>query len=1123
MTSEAPGDTSKRQKIVHLTQKEHVRQRPEVLYGSMAERPTVVPVVDDEGRIRPRTVTASPGVVNLTKEGFDNCLDNCQRDETQTYIAATWDGDTLTLANDGSTLPVERDAEGRWPVALAFGEFQAGSNFDTADTGRKDVLFTAGLNGVGSKGLVVFGRKFVALVQNMRDAREARHVWETNMDVVREPVVKPVRRELKRNLTRIEWTPDFAALGVRDPSGCMEAICEWAAYSASLCAPPTVRVTYNGVRLKLRTPVEFCKAFGGTGVMCRLHLTNAADRRVCDVCVAVDEADDCAWWRAEATSALSLTHAFVNATPCREGTHAKHLLQKIAEVIEAKARSRREAKGVAVHVTPTFIARRAVVVGTFLIEDPRFTAQDKRCLDTKVAQFGWPFRLPDSFCRELERSALVDLAIREAREREDAEASRVTRATPARAAHIAKYERPRRLHTPRATLIVTEGDSAKNFGVAGLSVGRLRDDHGIYPIRGKFLNVRGLSPKAIADNKEANELLRILGLQMGVVYTEETARKLPYARLMILSDQDVDGGHIAGLLCNLVHVVAPSLLRLRPDYVVRFATALIRVTPPRAREDVGFYSQGEFDAYRAAEEAAGRALGTVKFFKGLGTCDAALAKRYFADIGRHTTVIRRVDERCDERIDLFFHRGRAADRKAFLLQCDPEAHVDYSADATSYRDLVERELLPQFARASIRRAIPSLADGFKESLRKVFYGARHLRLTSEISVAKAAGKISSLTNYHHRGTAMEDAIIGMAARYAGTANLNLLEPRGQFGSRHSHVAASAAYPNIVLNAPLHRLLYPPEDDAVLTHVVDEGERVEPEHYVSVIPTALCFGCRGIAVGWSTEVPQFDPRDLVAASLAHLAGDPLPELTPWYRGFGGPIEREAEGGVWTVRGVLHREGRDVHVTEVPPFRETDAHKEEWTRRFDKGVEVGDGHTDERVHLILRDGGDATLEDLGLVKRITFGNVHLLDARGELVKYESPERVVREHAALRLALYDRRLAHLVAKAERELLLARSKARYVRLRIAGEFVMAAQPSDAEACAALDRLGGLHRDADGSYDYLLDLPDRTFNAARAEAIEVAAERKAALLAELRAKTPEGEWRAELLELRAALDGELC
>jgi len=62
-------------------------------------------------------------------------------------------------------------------------------------------------------------------------------------------------------------------------------------------------------------------------------------------------------------------------------------------------------------------------------------------------------------------------------------------------------------------LIVTEGDSAKALAVSGLSVIG-RDYYGVFPLRGKLMNVREESKKKIAENAELNNLIRILGLQV---------------------------------------------------------------------------------------------------------------------------------------------------------------------------------------------------------------------------------------------------------------------------------------------------------------------------------------------------------------------------------------------------------------------------------------------------------------------------------------------------------------------------------------------------------------------------------------------------------------------------------
>ncbi len=90
----------------------------------------------------------------------------------------------------------------------------------------------------------------------------------------------------------------------------------------------------------------------------------------------------------------------------------------------------------------------------------------------------------------------------------------------------------------RCTLILTEGDSAKALAMAGLEVVG-RDLFGVYPLRGKMLNVRDASLQSIKDNKEIKELTDILGLQLGKTYnTREERVGLRYGHVMIMADQD---------------------------------------------------------------------------------------------------------------------------------------------------------------------------------------------------------------------------------------------------------------------------------------------------------------------------------------------------------------------------------------------------------------------------------------------------------------------------------------------------------------------------------------------------------------------------------------------------------
>ena len=89
-----------------------------------------------------------------------------------------------------------------------------------------------------------------------------------------------------------------------------------------------------------------------------------------------------------------------------------------------------------------------------------------------------------------------------------------------------------------------------------------RDTYGVFPLRGKVLNVREATPKQILENKEFSDLKKIIGLQQNMKYKESNMEELRYQRIMIATDQDEDGIHIKGLLFNLFQYFWPSLLKV---------------------------------------------------------------------------------------------------------------------------------------------------------------------------------------------------------------------------------------------------------------------------------------------------------------------------------------------------------------------------------------------------------------------------------------------------------------------------------------------------------------------------------------------------------------------------------
>jgi len=85
-------------------------------------------------------------------------------------------------------------------------------------------------------------------------------------------------------------------------------------------------------------------------------------------------------------------------------------------------------------------------------------------------------------------------------------------------------------------------------------------------------------------------------------------------------------------------------------------------------------------------------------------------------------------------------------------------------------------------------------------------------------------------------------------------------------------------------SPVARLLFNEHDDAVLTFLEEEGQSIEPEHYLPIIPMCLVNGAEGIGTGWSTYIPQYNPRDIVENLRLMMKGFEPRSMIPWYKGF-----------------------------------------------------------------------------------------------------------------------------------------------------------------------------------------------------------------------------------------------
>lgn len=193
-------------------------------------------------------------------------------------------------------------------------------------------------------------------------------------------------------------------------------------------------------------------------------------------------------------------------------------------------------------VKPFQIKNHLWVFVNSLIENPTFDSQTKENMTLQEKSFGSKFKLSEKFLKEIiTKSGIVDSVMTWVRFKQmEQQDKKCSSKKTSKLKDIPKLEDANDAGTKNShlcTLILTEGDSAKSLAVAGLGVIG-RDRYGVFPLRGKMLNVRECDHQQIIDNADITALLKIIGLQYKCKYkTEEEMKTLRYGKLMIMTDQ----------------------------------------------------------------------------------------------------------------------------------------------------------------------------------------------------------------------------------------------------------------------------------------------------------------------------------------------------------------------------------------------------------------------------------------------------------------------------------------------------------------------------------------------------------------------------------------------------------
>ncbi|XP_020031911.1 DNA topoisomerase 2-alpha isoform X2 [Castor canadensis] len=1047
-------DAKKRLSVERIYQKktqlEHILLRPDTYIGSVELVTQQMWVYDEDIGINYREVTFVPGLYKIFDEILVNAADNKQRDPKMSCIRVTIDPENnlISIWNNGKGIPVvEHKVEKMFVPALIFGQLLTSSNYD--DDEKK---VTGGRNGYGAKLCNIFSTKFTVETASREYKKMFKQTWMDNMGRAGEMELKPFSGE---DYTCITFQPDLSKFKMQSLDKDIVALMVRRAYDIA-GSTKDVKVFLNGNKL----PVKGFRSYVDMYLKDKLDETGNPLKVIheqvnhrWEVCLTMSE---------KGFQQISFVNSIATSKGGRHVDYvADQIVSKLVDVVKKKNKG-----GVAVKAHQ--VKNHMWIFVNALIENPTFDSQTKENMTLQAKSFGSTCQLSEKFIKAAIGCGIVESILNWVKFKAQVQLNKKCSAVKHnRIKGIPKLDDANDAgsrNSTECTLILTEGDSAKTLAVSGLGVVG-RDKYGVFPLRGKILNVREASHKQIMENAEINNIIKIVGLQYKKNYEDEDSLKtLRYGKIMIMTDQDQDGSHIKGLLINFIHHNWPSLLRHR--FLEEFITPIVKVS--KNKQEMAFYSLPEFEEWKSS--TPNHKKWKVKYYKGLGTSTSKEAKEYFADMKRHRIQFKYSGPDDDAAISLAFSKKQIDDRKEWLtnfmedrrqrkLLGLPEDYL-YGQATTylTYNDFINKELI-LFSNSDNERSIPSMVDGLKPGQRKVLFTCFKRNDKREVKVAQLAGSVAEMSSYHHGEMSLMMTIINLAQNFVGSNNLNLLQPIGQFGTR-LHGGKDSASPRYIFTmlSPLARLLFPPKDDHTLKFLYDDNQRVEPEWYIPIIPMVLINGAEGIGTGWSCKIPNFDVREVVNNIRRLMDGEePLPML-PSYKNFKGTIE-ELALNQYVINGeVAILNSTTIEISELPVRTWTQTYKEQVLEPMLNGTEktpplitdYREYHTDTTVKFVVKMTEEklAEAERVGLHKvfklqtSLTCNSMVLFDHVGCLKKYDTALDILRDFFELRLKYYGLRKEWLLGMLGAESAKLNNQARFILEKIDGKIIIENKP---------------------------------------------------------------------------------
>ena len=529
-------------KYQKMDQVEHVLKLPDTYVGSVERQRELINVINKDIQeekevisIQKKTISFVPAFYKIYDEIIANAEDqdtrlkldhqaflkstkkNKKSIEQVTTIKINIDKETgmISVLNDGDGIDIIKMKEhDMYPAELIFGCLLTSTNYD--ETQEK---VTGGKNGFGAKLANIYSTKFIVETVDRYRKKYFRQEFRDNMSQKSEPIIK---KYTDKPWTKITFYPEFSRFGMTEMEDDIFALFEKRAYDVAAWTDSSVKVYFNDKLIDIENFEDYSK----------LYLADTKKR-------VYEKVND--KWEIIAThndNEVFEQVSFVNGiNTIRGGKHVDYIVDQIKDKLVDWIRKKKK-----LNVKPIYVKNQLMIFVKSTIVNPSFDGQTKETLTTSKTKFGSTCEISNKFINELAETGIVEKIIMQAEyknskvlKKTDGKKTLMIRGIP----KLTDANKAGGKFSKRCTLILTEGDSAKSMAIAGLSeVGR--DYFGVFPLRGKVVNVKDADIDKILKNAEISNLKKILGLKTGEDYSDKTESNWPlrYGKLMIMCDQD---------------------------------------------------------------------------------------------------------------------------------------------------------------------------------------------------------------------------------------------------------------------------------------------------------------------------------------------------------------------------------------------------------------------------------------------------------------------------------------------------------------------------------------------------------------------------------------------------------